>query len=107
MSEPIPYPDAFERKLNEIKKLHEAKRSDYTGGQHPLFNYIKSARLAGITPEQGMFARMCEKIIRLSVLLPQGSDPAVSNESIDDTLRDIAIISILMQLYREGGEWGE
>lgn len=89
--------DPFTEELDAIKTLHDAKKHDYTGGQHPLANYAFSASMVGLPPYLGMFQRMCEKVYRIHALTQSGSEPVV-DESLTDTLRDIAIIAILMRL---------
>lgn len=99
-------PSVFESYLNKMQEIHRAKRADYTGGGDILHNYRTSAKLAGITVGTGMFARMCEKIVRLSVCLPKDGTE-VKDETVEDTLLDVAIIAILMLVERESRKVGE
>lgn len=110
MTNPIPdlgwmlQPDSFDKLLAKMSELHRQKRSDYTGLTGDiLHNYRQSSRLAGISMEQGMFARLCEKVIRLSSVYSKGGETEVSDEKIDDTLLDLAVISLLMIIAREEG----
>lgn len=98
-------PDAFTQELDAIKSLHDAKKADYTGGQHPLANYAFSAHMVGLAPHVGMFQRLCEKVFRLHSLIMSDSDPQVKDESFTDTLQDIAIIAILMRLALGDSEY--
>lgn len=97
--------DPFESELGEILELHDRKRSDYTGGgtNHPLANYRDSSALAGLPAYMGMFVRLGEKVHRLKSIFAKGASDgsfnvAYAEESVTDTLRDIAIIAILMKL---------
>lgn len=97
----------IEELLDELGAIARHKRSDYTGpNQDPLHNYRASAALAGITAQQSMFGRLCEKVIRVSSIMQNG-DIAVKDETINDTLNDIAIIALLMRIDYEqrGGLW--
>ncbi len=93
--------DPFAHELGALYDLHAAKRHDYTGGAHPLANYKFSAAAVGLPTHIGMFGRLSEKWFRLKSLFSGEEKPV--NESLEDTYRDIAIISILSILnLREG-----
>ena len=90
-------PSEFERLLDKVRELHRAKRSDYTGNSGDiLYNYRSSASLAHIPMATGMFARLCEKVIRCSSILDKDGNVSVKDESFKDTMMDIAIISLLI-----------
>lgn len=89
-------PDPFRAVLARWAELHDKKKADYTGGEHPLANYINSAESIGVTPVQAMFSRLSEKWFRAKVLLSSGAAP--QNESLADTFTDIGILSVLIQL---------
>lgn len=98
-------PSAFERELNAIASLQEAKRADYTGGSGDrLANYRFSSEAIGVSTLAGMFMRFSEKYYRAKQLLRPGAEAKVKDESIADTFRDLAIIAILMKLLAEGTE---
>ena len=92
----------FEELLDKVKALHNAKKSDYTGTSGDiLHNYRTSARLAGITTSTGIFARLCEKVVRVSSILSKNGDTKVADESITDTCLDLSIISLLLLISLE------
>jgi hypothetical protein len=92
----------FEQLLGRMAELHAAKRSDYTGSSGDiLFNYRTSAWLAGIEPHIGIFARLCEKVIRISSVLSKGGEVSVTDEKLTDTCLDIAVISLLLLIALE------
>lgn len=96
--------DAFDRELDEIRVLHAAKRADYTGDESALANYEFSSEMMGVPVAVGMFGRLSEKVFRIKSLFNTGRTPAVSDEKMTDTLRDIAIIATLMRLHLSGAE---
>jgi len=98
-------PDLFRNELEALYRLHAAKRSDYTADSGDILaNYRFSASMMGVPIERGMFGRLCEKVFRLKSLFEKGTAPKVSDETAADTLRDIAIISILMRIEMLNGE---
>ena len=96
--------DAFDRELDKIRVLHAAKRADYTGNDGALANYMFASEMIGVSVIQGMFMRLCEKVFRFKSLLSTGLPPRVGDETPADTLRDITIISTLMNLHLSGAE---
>jgi hypothetical protein len=97
----------FADELAAILTLHNAKRSDYTAdGADLLANYRFSSAMVGLSIERGMFMRMAEKFFRIKSLFEKDGATAVADESMTDTLRDIAIIAILMKLSLQGGAYG-
>ena len=100
-----PTPDPFREELEALYRLHAAKRSDYTADSGDILaNYRFSASMMGVPIERGMFGRMCEKVFRLKSLFEKGTAPKVTDETAADTLRDIAIIAILMRIEMLNGE---
>lgn len=98
--------DPFAQELKALYDLHTSKRSDYTGGGHALANYRFSAEAIGVPTHIGMFGRLAEKFFRLKSLYSGQNKP--QNESLEDTYRDLAIISILSILnMREGSGYDD
>lgn len=95
-------PGRFEELLDQMRDLHQRKRSDYTGTSGDLlWNYRNSAKLAGITTAQGMFSRLCEKVVRISSVMSKGGDTQVTDEGLKDTFFDLAVISLLCIIESE------
>ena len=86
----------------EMNKICKAKNQDYSGGAdvNAFNNFIESATTAGGTVEQGFLFRMSDKMSRIRNLTQSGQQ-AVKDESIKDTLMDLANYSILMMGYLE------
>lgn len=80
--------------LDLIKK----KNADYAWDEDPFKNFklVESAWIT--TVERGMLVRMSDKFQRISNLID--SEATVKDESIEDTLLDLANYSLLLLAYR-------
>jgi len=78
--------------FKELMALHIAKDSDYAGGV-PLSNFRRSEQF-GIPAWKGCLIRMSDKWSRIVSLVGKGEN-AVKGESLDDSLRDIAVYAII------------
>jgi len=91
----------FNKLLTVMKKLHDNKSSDYAQDEDPLSNLRESKKL-GIPPWIGVVLRMGDKMSRLQQLTHKN---AKVKESIQDTLLDIAVYSLLaIELYEGSTE---
>ena len=98
-----PVVDEFRDELEAIYKLHAAKCSDYTADSADrLANYRFSASMMGIPIERGMLGRLAEKFFRLKSIFEKDGDVKVADETIQDTLRDIAVMCVLLKLELDG-----
>jgi hypothetical protein len=84
--------------IEEAARVHAKKNRDY-GGQagDPLSNFKDAVKL-GITAVDGCLVRMSDKFARICNLSrkeKQGEGAAVSDESIEDTLLDLANYALL------------
>lgn len=70
-----------------------AKNGDYANNQDPFANF----RMFG---EMGFLVRMGDKLSRLKQILSSGKTN-VSDESVEDTLRDLANYANLLLAYRK------
>ena len=85
--------------LETIKNLHDAKKQDY--GNADIFANFRLSELAGIPAWQGSVVRMGDKYARISNFIKKG-DFKFKEESIKDTLMDMAIYSLItIVLYEE------
>jgi len=86
-------------KMNEICK---AKNDDYSGGGdvYAFNNFTMVERKGVCSTEAGFLVRMEDKMMRINNLIKKGS-ASVKDESIADTLMDLANYSILMMGYLE------
>lgn len=83
-------------KMMEITKK---KNEDYTGTiDDPFANFSRTEALGICTTEQGFLTRMTDKLCRINSYLQRG-ELLVKDESVTDTLLDLANYSILMAGY--------
>ena len=77
------------------------KNSDYAGkgGESPFANFTNVETLGICSTEQGFLTRMTDKLSRISSLVASGTEGEVKDESITDTLLDLANYSILLMAY--------
>ena len=87
MSDPTFLDDAFQIACNHLLQTFLKKHKDYGKG-----NILEIGEL-------GIAFRLAEKVSRLKNLLSKGTEP--ENESIDDTLEDIAVYAVIAKLYRK------
>jgi hypothetical protein len=90
-------------KMNEICK---AKNADYAGGEGDAFaNFTMVEKMGFATTEQGFLTRMNDKMMRLANFVKNGT-LQVKDESVTDTLLDLANYAILMVGYLESKKRG-
>jgi hypothetical protein len=83
--------------IEEIAQLHSSKNHDYASKQNPLANF-EECRGFGVEPHVGVFVRMSDKWARLKQLIG-GKSP--KNESVRDTLIDLAVYSLINVILLE------
>lgn len=92
------YLELHKHYCNKMYKITSAKGADYTGGSDPFSNF-RRAELMGITSvEKGFLVRMIDKLSRLSTFASSGK-LQVMDESVEDTLLDLANYSLLLAAY--------
>lgn len=74
------------------------KNADYTGGDDDPFSNFKSVEVLGISTEQGFLTRMMDKIKRVASFA-ENAELQVKDESVLDTLQDLANYSCLLAGY--------
>lgn len=94
--------------LEEFKKITEkmyeiavAKNSDYAGStveSDPFHNFKTVESLGVCQTEQGFLTRMTDKFCRITNFVRSG-ELKVKDESVEDTLLDLANYAIIMRLY--------
>lgn len=92
----------FYRLLQEMAELHDRKSHDYASNDNPYGNYHFAGKLASLfshsEQDAGFIGRLGEKLYRLANL--EGSQKDPSNESIEDTEKDICVITVLWMADR-------
>lgn len=86
----------FHKKCTELMvQITAAKNADYTGTSgDPFANFKKVEDLGICSTEQGFMTRMMDKFMRINSFVQKGV-LQVKDESIEDTLLDLANYSIL------------
>lgn len=84
--------------LDEMRALHLSKGGDYADPADPLRNYVASSEDCGVEPWRGALLRLSEKYHRIINLLRKGAAP--NHESIEDTLMDMAALSLIVRSLR-------
>lgn len=90
------YKELVEKRLALIQK----KRNDYAGEANVFDNFEETARQLGLTVDQVFLFWITIKRQRLSNLLVNCRSP--KNESLEDTLEDLANYVDLYNIYRIG-----
>ena len=89
----------FYELLEEMARIHSIKNQDYGDG-NPLGNFMESEGL-GIPAFQGILVRMSDKWSRIkSLVKKERMLGKVKDESIEDTLIDLANYAILAIVIR-------
>lgn len=91
------YLKEFERITTEMVELTKRKNSDYANAQDAFLNFRLIESLGAASTEQGFIVRMSDKLQRIANLISR--DNQVKDETIEDTLKDLSVYSILFLLY--------
>lgn len=95
------YFDFAEKFYAKNIEISRAKNADYTGNNaDPFANFANVGSCGGATPEQGFLVRMTDKMMRISSFVKLGN-LQVKDESVTDTLRDLANYACLLAGYIE------
>lgn len=83
----------------QMKEITRKKNSDYTGNtDNPFSNFSLIEHIGIASTEQGFLTRMFDKFARITTFVQKGV-LEVSDESVEDTLLDLANYSILFAGY--------
>lgn len=92
------YFDFAQEFFNACIEISRAKNADYTGKNQDPFSNFQSVEVLGISTEQGFLTRMMDKMKRIASFVENGQ-LLVKDESVTDTLRDLANYSCLLAGY--------
>jgi|SRR5690348_3067258 len=81
----------FHEILRELGDLHDRKQADYGRGDDPFAN-VRASSDWGVPGWIGAMIRGNDKLRRLQSLIANGK---LENESAEDSLRDLAVYSII------------
>lgn len=93
----------FERFTAKQKETLLLKGNDYADADR-LSNFKRAGSIINISPEQNCLSLIATKVARLGVLLGSGLEPG--NESIRDSILDLANYAILLDALLEEKERG-
>lgn len=81
----------FHELLSELGDLHDRKQADYGRDDDPFAN-VRASEEWGVPAWVGAMVRASDKVRRLQALIQNGK---LENESAEDSLRDLAVYSII------------
>ncbi len=90
--------DRFNEIVKEMVELHDRKNRDYSGGDY-LSNFLMCERM-GIPAWKGALIRLSDKMSRL-MNIARTEEIAVSDETVTDTLTDLAVYAIVTRILYE------
>jgi hypothetical protein len=91
----------FYELLLEIAELHARKNHDYAKDGDPMSN-LRMCEAVGVPAYKGVLVRLSDKWSRITELSKK--EAQVADESIKDTLRDMAVYALLGLILLEEGE---
>lgn len=94
------YFEFSEKFFSDCIEISRKKNSDYTGQNADPFSNFQSVEVLGIKTEQGFLTRMMDKMKRIASFVENG-ELQVKDESVKDTLKDLANYSCLLAGYIE------
>ncbi len=84
---------------DKMKTITKAKNADYSGSRNYPFDNFETIEKVGIAKtEIGFLTRMMDKISRISCIIHTG-EQHVKDETVEDTLLDLANYSLLLAGY--------
>jgi len=92
------YMEFHEKTCKRLMEVTKAKNADYTGGNDdPFANFRQIEKLVSVpnVVEIGFVTRMSDKLARIGSFVTKG-ELKVKEESVEDTLLDLANYCILM-----------
>jgi hypothetical protein len=87
-----------EKFFGNCLEISRRKNADYTGSTENPFSNFQSVEVLGISTEVGFLTRMMDKMKRIASFVEQG-ELQVKDESVQDTLNDLANYSALFAGY--------
>ena len=88
----------FHEQLEQLGLLHDKKQQDYGTDTDPFAN-VRASEDFGIPAWLGCLIRMNDKVQRLKTYCKKGT---LSNEGVEDSLRDLAVYSLIaLCLFQE------
>lgn len=93
------YLKMFEEITSQMLDLTRRKNADYTGDAGDAFANFRIVHDLGLASvEVGILTRMSDKFSRIASLLQKQN--LVKDESLEDTLFDLAVYAVILLIYR-------
>jgi hypothetical protein len=96
--------ERFHEIVKEMVDLHDRKNHDYAGSDY-LSNFLMCERM-GIPAWKGCLIRLSDKISRL-MNIAKTDEVSVSDETVVDTLTDLAVYAIITRILYENSKAGK
>jgi hypothetical protein len=91
--------ERFREIVNEMVELHDRKNRDYAGGEY-LSNFLMCEKHIGVPAWVGCVIRLSDKMARI-MNLAKTDEISVGDETITDTLMDLAVYAIITRILYE------
>ncbi len=89
----------YEKTIKDMLETTKAKNADYAVTEDPFRNFKMVEKLGITDVPRGILVRMSDKVSRIINLLDK--EASVKDESINDTLIDLANYTIILKCYLE------
>lgn len=100
--------DKFITRMQELAeecvKTARAKNTDYANASDAFANF-RACEMYGVSAPQGIIVRMSDKMTRAANLLTRRAE--VKDESVKDTLSDLAVYALILRILLESSESGD
>ena len=96
--------ERFHEIVKEMTDLHDRKNRDYAGTDY-LSNFLMCERM-GIPAWKGSLIRLSDKFSRV-INIARTEEISVSDETVVDTLMDLAVYAILTRILYENSKAGK
>jgi hypothetical protein len=91
--------ERFNEIVKEMVELHNKKNRDYAGSEY-LSNFMMCERYVGVPAWIGCVIRLSDKMARI-MNLAKAEEVSVGDETITDTLMDLAVYAIITRILYE------
>ena len=95
--------ERFHEIVKEMVELHDRKNRDYAGTDY-LSNFLMCERM-GIPAWKGTLIRLSDKFSRV-INIAKTEEISVTDETVVDTLMDLAVYAILTRILYENSRAG-
>jgi hypothetical protein len=97
--------ERFHEIVKEMVELHDKKNRDYAGNDY-LSNFLMCEKHMGIPAWKGCLIRLSDKLSRI-MNIARTDEIAVSDETVVDTLMDLAVYAIVTRILYENSKAGK